>query len=258
MEARYRVVNGWEAIYQRALKVKWGSAMVAGKLAGITGRLFGTQCWAEQTKFAADGAEYDEFIVRPTDVSIEDRLNKLLDAGQATNADLAVALHKLRTEIAERTRTEQELRDKLMLVKEQELMLRTLSAPILQVWSNVLAVPVVGALDEQTATMLRERLLRAISTSDTQHVILDLTAVDSVDMNTADRLIRIVRAVELLGADVIVTGIRSGVSDTIVALGLDLGSVTTLRNLQEGLRACMAAGANGSSRAARRSAQAKL
>lgn len=46
-EARYRVTNGWEALYQRALNVCWGSAMIAGKLGAITGRLFETQCWAE-------------------------------------------------------------------------------------------------------------------------------------------------------------------------------------------------------------------
>ncbi|APR84762.1 RsbR, positive regulator of sigma-B [Minicystis rosea] len=247
-EAHYRVKNGWEALYQRALNVRWGSAMTAGKLAGITGRLFGTPCWAEQTAFAAAGAEYDEFLVRPTDETIESRLNRLLEAGQATSADLAVAMQKLQMEIAERTRTELDLREKLGLIKEQELTLRTLSAPILQVWNGVLAVPVVGALDEQTAIVLRERLLRRISTGDTQHVIIDLTSVDSVDINTADRLVRIVRAVELLGADVIVTGIRAAVSDTVVALGMDLSSITTVRNLQEGLRVCMAAQAEGRTR----------
>ncbi len=41
----------------------------------------------------------------------------------------------------------------------------------------------------------------------------------------------------------IVTGIRSAVSQTIVSLGLDLGKITTLRNLKEGLRACVAMGA---------------
>lgn len=239
-QARYRVTNGWEAIYQRALGVSWGSAMMAGKLGALTGRLFETECWAEQTSFAASGAAYDEFTVGPTDVTIEARMQRLLEAGQATNADLAVALQRLKTEIDERARSELQLREKIEVIQQQERALRTLSAPILQVWSGVLAVPVMGGLNEHTAAALMERLLHAIQATPTQHVILDLTAVELVDTNTADHLLRIVRAVELLGARVVVTGIRPGVSQTLVSLGVDLGKITTLRDLQDGLRACLA------------------
>lgn len=249
-EARYRVKNNWEAIYQRALGVGWGSAMMAGKFAGFTSRLFETPCWAEQTSFAATGAEYDEFVVRPTEVSAEERLERLLAAGQATNADLAVALQKLKTEVEERTRTEQQLREKLLLIQEHERALRTMSAPILQVWTGVLAVPVLGGLNQQSASALMDRLLHAIEGSDTQHVILDLTAVELVDTNTADHLLRIVRAVGLLGAQVIVTGIRPAVSQTLVSLGVDLAKITTLRNLEEGLRACLEAKASRAGQAA--------
>ncbi|WAS97275.1 STAS domain-containing protein [Nannocystis punicea] len=238
-EARYRVVNGWEALYQRALGVQWGSAMMAGKFAGLTAKLFGTQCWAEQTSFAAGDADYDEFVVRPTPVTLEERMQQLLDAGQATNADLAVALQQLKTEIEERARSEQQLREKLLLIQQQERALRTLSAPILQVWSGILAVPVMGGLDEESAAALMERLLHAIEGSGTQHVILDLTAVEMVDTKTADHLLRIVRAVGLLGARVIVTGIRPAVSQTLVSLGVDLGRIMTQRNMEEGLRACL-------------------
>lgn len=245
-EACYRVTNGWEALYQRALGVNWGSAMVAGKLAGLTARLFGTPCWTEQTSFAATGADYDEFVVRPTDTPLEARMQQLLEAGQATSADLAVALQRVKTEIEERARSEQQLREKLLLIQQQEQALRTLSAPILQVWSGVLAVPVMGSLDESSAAALMDRLLHAIEGSATQHVIVDLTAVELVDTTTAEQLLRIVRAVGLLGASVVVTGIRPAVSQTLVSLGVDLGRLTTLRNLEEGLRACLGASAGPS------------
>jgi rsbT co-antagonist protein RsbR len=110
------------------------------------------------------------------------------------------------------------------------------------VWDGVLTVPVMGGLDSQRASALMERLLGAIVDSQTRHVILDLTAVDAVDTGTADHLIRIVRAVELLGARVVVTGIRPAVAQTVVSLGMDLERIVTLRNLQEGLKACMTAG----------------
>jgi rsbT co-antagonist protein RsbR len=137
------------------------------------------------------------------------------------------------------------------VIQEQEAALRNLSAPILQVWSKVLAVPIMGGLDHRITQALRERLLGAIAAGDTEHVILDLTAVDWVDTGTANHLIRLARAVELLGASVIITGIRASVSDTFVTLGIDLGGLRTMRNLQEGIRACMTGVAEDHARPAR-------
>ncbi len=75
---------------------------MAGKLAGYCSRLFGTNCWADQTAFSANGAEYDEFVVRPSSKQIETELDGLLASDEATRADMAIALHKLEREIAER------------------------------------------------------------------------------------------------------------------------------------------------------------
>jgi rsbT co-antagonist protein RsbR len=241
-EARYRVHNNWESIYQRALGVSWGCAMTGGKLAGITARVFGVPCWGEQTAFETRGAPYDEHVIRPSEKTFEARLDELLEAGRATSTDLAVALQAVKNEVAERERAEAELREKLQLIEEQETALCRMVAPIIQVWDGVLTVPVMGGLDGHRASVLMERLLGAIAGSQTRHVILDLTAVDAVDTGTADHLIRIVRAVELLGARLVVTGIRPAVAQTVVSLGMDLSRIPTLRNLQEGLKSCMARG----------------
>jgi rsbT co-antagonist protein RsbR len=65
-ECRFRVRDSWEARYQRALGVCWGSAMLAGKMAGYCSQLFETNCWADQTAFIARGEPHDEFVVRPS------------------------------------------------------------------------------------------------------------------------------------------------------------------------------------------------
>lgn len=106
---RFRVRNSWEGRYQKALGVCWGSGMLAGKLAGYSSRLFGTNCWAEQSAFIAKGDEFDEFIVSPSERSVEQEIENLLASDEATRADLAVALEKLRDELTERSRMEREL-----------------------------------------------------------------------------------------------------------------------------------------------------
>ncbi|WP_437552588.1 STAS domain-containing protein [Sorangium sp. So ce367] len=245
-EARFRVVNGWESVYQKELDVCWGSSMIAGKLAGYCTRLFGEECDVEQTSFAARGDAHDEFTVRPATTSLEDRLQHLLDEERATKTDLAIALHKLKREVEERARiaeelqrTEQELRDKLSLIERQQHELRALATPIIQVWDGVLTLPLIGTLDGVRAGVITEELLDAIVRTGSRYAILDMTGVDSIDGETADHVIRIIRAVELLGAKGVITGVRPAVAALITSLGLELSAVTTLRNLREGLRMCI-------------------
>jgi len=235
----FRAHNSWEGIYQRALGVCWGSGALAGKFAGIASRLFEVECWAEQTHFTARGDDYDEFVVCPSSLTVQERLDQLLLQDKATSSDLAVALDKLRREAEERERTSAELREKLEVIQRQEEALRTMAMPIVQVWDGVLMIPIMGALDSSRAARMMERLLHALVESRARFAILDLTAVDIVDTSTADHLVRIVSAIELLGSRSVITGIRPAVAQTMVSLGVDLSRMAVLRNLQEGLKACI-------------------
>ena len=103
----FRAERTWEGLYQKALGVDWGSAMLAGKFAGYAGRLMGTNCWATQTSFIARGDDYDEFLVKPSSKTVEDELSRLLWENKATQADMAVTLEKLKVEVKERKQAEE-------------------------------------------------------------------------------------------------------------------------------------------------------
>ena len=77
--AVFRVTDSWEGLYQRTLGVNWGSGMLAGKLAGYCSRLFGTNCWAEQTEAIHQGDPADVFVVTPSDRSLEKEIAALHD-----------------------------------------------------------------------------------------------------------------------------------------------------------------------------------
>lgn len=109
-ECRFQVQDSWEGRYQHALGVCWGSGMLAGKMAGYCSRLFEINCWSEQTSFIANGDPFDEFVVKPSDRSIEKEIENLLATDEATRADMAVALQKLGKEVAERQQAESSLR----------------------------------------------------------------------------------------------------------------------------------------------------
>jgi len=97
----------------------------------------------------------------------------------------------------------------------------------------------MGSLSSERAEILMDRLLAEIVSTRSRYALLDLTSVEIIDTNTADHLVKIVRAIELLGARAVITGIRSAVAQTIVSIGVDLSQILTLRNLQQGLAACI-------------------
>ncbi|MDI1478050.1 STAS domain-containing protein [Polyangium sp. y55x31] len=142
-------------------------------------------------------------------------------------------------DIDDKKRREIEVQEKLTIIEQQRSTIHSMSAPIIQVWDGVLALPVVGQLDEARAADITERLLESVVSLAASQVILDLTGVETVDDATADHLLRIIRATTLLGAQSIITGVRPAVAQTLVALGADLTTTTVRSNLREAIKAAM-------------------
>jgi rsbT co-antagonist protein RsbR len=111
-----------------------------------------------------------------------------------------------------------------------------LSTPILEVWDDVLVMPIIGVVDSRRTADMVQRLLAEVTRTQASFVIVDLTGVEIVDTKTADHLMKLMRKVEIVGARCVLTGIRPAVSETLVDIGVDLGRLTTLRNLKHGLR----------------------
>ena len=236
---RFRVTAGWEPMYQQAAGVAYGSSFLAGKFAGYCTRAFGTYCWAEQTAAIVRGDAYDEFVVRPSDTQLEQRLEELQSAGKATVMDLATALQRLQHEAEERKRAEAGLREQLAVVERQAEAIRSMSSPILRVWEGVLAMPVVGRVDSDRAARMMEDLLAAVTSTRARWTILDLTGVDTMDAGALHDIIGLVHAVALLGARCLVSGISPVVAIAAVELGVDLGALTSFATLEAALRAAM-------------------
>ena len=114
-----------------------------------------------------------------------------------------------------------------------------ISTPVVQVWEGIILAPIIGTLDSQRTQQLTEKILDGIVESRSTVALVDITGVPAVDTQTARHLIESIRAVRLLGADVILTGIRPAIAQTLVHLGIDLTGVTTRSSLSAGLRTAM-------------------
>ena len=125
-------------------------------------------------------------------------------------------------------------RERVIVRQQQELL--ELSTPVVTLWEGVLALPVIGTLDSSRTQVVMENLLQRIVETGAAIAIIDITGVPTVDTLTAQHLLKTVAAARLMGADCIISGIRPQIAQTIVHLGVDLGSVVTKATLADAFR----------------------
>jgi rsbT co-antagonist protein RsbR len=125
---------------------------------------------------------------------------------------------------------------KTALIERLRYAVDELSNPILEVWEDVLVMPIIGVVDSRRIGDMVQRLLAEVTRTQASFVIVDVTGVEVVDTQTADHLIKLMRKVEIVGARCVLSGIRPAVSETLVDIGVDFGRVLTLRNLKHALR----------------------
>jgi rsbT co-antagonist protein RsbR len=121
------------------------------------------------------------------------------------------------------------------IIRQQQEAIRELSTPVLQVRERLLILPIIGVIDPQRARQLTEQLLRGIRTNRARVVVIDITGVAAMDATVANHLVQTVEASRLLGATVIVTGLSPEIAQTLVTIGVDLGKMNTVGDLQGGI-----------------------
>jgi rsbT co-antagonist protein RsbR len=152
-----------------------------------------------------------------------DMLNRVLDAYEpaANRIGITVAVGF----VQERER----------VIRQQQEAIRELSTPVLPVRGRLLILPIIGIIDPQRARQLTEQLLRGIRVNRAKVVVMDITGVPAMDATVANHLVQTVEAARLLGATVIVTGLSPEIAQTLVNIGVDLGKMNTVGDLQGGI-----------------------
>jgi rsbT co-antagonist protein RsbR len=107
--------------------------------------------------------------------------------------------------------------------------------PLVDAWEGILLVPVIGHLDSARAERITESILERVSQAQIAIVILSVGGIARVDLDVANRLVRTVKAIQLMGAEGLVTGIRPDVALALIELGADLRGVVSFSSLHEGL-----------------------
>ena len=119
------------------------------------------------------------------------------------------------------------------IIQRQQREMMELSTPVVQLWDDILALPLIGTLDSERTQVVMESLLQKIVETGASIAIIDITGVPTVDTLVAQHLLKTVAAARLMGADCIISGIRPQIAQTIVHLGVNLSDVTTKASLAD-------------------------
>ncbi|HRI65871.1 MAG TPA: STAS domain-containing protein [Polyangium sp.] len=225
--AEVRVVNPWELRMQTSGGRLWGCPFLQGKVIGILEHALGQRCWADEDLDIESNPPVVTFSVRAWDRTLNDELKRL----RAEQIRAAEARLSEQVESAAAA-----LREKHRELDEKDAIIRSLSSPILQVWDGVLVVPIVGALSAKRAELLNANLLSRVVDQMATHVVLDLTGLDTVDNEVAERLGSTVTALKLLGTECSVVGLSPEFARRAVELDISFGGVQVLRTLADALR----------------------
>jgi rsbT co-antagonist protein RsbR len=119
------------------------------------------------------------------------------------------------------------------VIRRQQQELLELSTPVVRLWDNILALPLIGTLDSARTQIVMQNLLEAVISYSAAIAIIDITGVPTVDTLVAQHLLKTVAAARLMGADCIISGIRPQIAQTIIHLGVDLSDVITKATLAD-------------------------
>ncbi len=134
-----------------------------------------------------------------------------------------------------------EQQETLRAAYEREHMLsqtvRELGSPIIPLLPHVLLVPLIGAIDSMRAQQITTEVLEQVSQQQAEVVLLDITGVPIVDTQVANSLLQTAQAAMLLGARVLMVGIRPEIAQSLVGLGIDLSVLVSYSSLASAIQA---------------------
>jgi predicted ATPase/GAF domain-containing protein/anti-anti-sigma regulatory factor len=166
------------------------------------------------------------------------RVNKDLEIEVAARTEeLRVANEHLEQQLVERAKAEAAraaLQEEVIRVQRERL--SELSAPMIPITEKVMVMPLIGTMDAARAEQIAKAALHGAAATRAAVLIVDITGITQFDRSLATAVVQTASALRLLGAEVVVTGVRPEVAQALVRLNEPLGLVATMGTLQSGIR----------------------
>jgi predicted ATPase/anti-anti-sigma regulatory factor len=195
--------------------------------------------------FNATRVEVASFLSSQAAIAVENALlvqgiQRMSDSMRQANERLESEVHlrtaELERELGERERAEAEkatLHEAMLAAQEERLL--ELSTPLLPITDEIVVMPLIGTIDTRRAAQVLDTALSGVASSGASMLILDITGVKGVDERVARALIEAARSIGLLGAEVVITGVRAQVARTLMDLDVDMRGLSTKATLKGGI-----------------------
>jgi anti-anti-sigma regulatory factor len=152
-------------------------------------------------------------------------------------------------DITDQTRAEEESRRAMTALEEanatKEELIHQLSTPVIEVGDGILVAPIIGFVDSERGSEIMRALLGACSDIQARGVIIDITGIEVMDESTAAQLVRMSKAIQLLGTTPVISGVSPAVAHTMISSDVALKSIKTVRSLKDGLQWFLPGGRGG-------------
>ncbi|MBK9262616.1 MAG: AAA family ATPase [Polyangiaceae bacterium] len=208
------------------------------------GRLTGILCLENRLVadvFTAERIQIAGFLSSLAAIALENSL--LVASIQRMSESQIRANERLEMEVLARTEDlERELEQRKAAELDRELMhtamlsaqaerLAELSTPLLPITGEIMVMPLIGMIDQDRAEQVLTTALAGVSSSNASVLILDITGVRNASTNVAKTLIDATRAVSMLGAEVVISGVRAAVAHSLVDVADTMQGIVTKATL---------------------------
>jgi rsbT co-antagonist protein RsbR len=100
-----------------------------------------------------------------------------------------------------------------------------LAVPVQDLGNGVLFAPLVGHIDAERGQQMTDTILQQVYTLRAHTLVLDVQGVSTIDSGVAQSIERLIQAIQLLGAQVMLTGMSAEMAATITRLGISFNRV---------------------------------
>lgn len=121
------------------------------------------------------------------------------------------------------------------LVDRQTASIEALAVPLIPVADDVIVLPLVGELDPERMQRVRATLIEGIHEYKARCAIIDITGIPSLDSVVASALGRAASGARMLGAEIVITGMRPEIAKELADLDIRMDGVVMRRSLQSGI-----------------------
>jgi anti-anti-sigma regulatory factor len=217
------------------------------------GRLSGILCLENRVVadvFSVERIQIASFLSSLAAIALE---NALLVASIQRMSEAQIRANE-RLEIEVQARTEElqrELEQRRAAELDREMMhiammnaqaerMAELSTPLLPITKEIMVMPLIGVIDQQRADQVVTMALAGVSSSNASVLILDITGVRNASAEVAQALLNAARSVSMLGAEVVISGVRAAVAHSLVDVAHTIQDIVTKATLQGAVAHAMA------------------